>query len=146
MTASETVIEQIAGNLQKIIDQQLDRDYPRPNYWVTWMTDRTLFPVPYLILENTELDAPEHYAVFVLLTDGQPLRRRTLDDDGLCRTVAHISVDKRQVKVSYTDDGLYWDHQYADSSFAVEFGNWVFEVEMDDLYEGVEFSGAQVAA
>ena len=38
-TTNETVINQIAGNLQKIIDQQLDRDYPRPKYWVTWMID-----------------------------------------------------------------------------------------------------------
>ncbi|WP_027488926.1 hypothetical protein [Allorhizobium undicola] len=146
MTTNETVINQIAGNLQKIIDQQLDRDYQRPKYWVTWMIDRTLFPVPYIILESTEHDAPEHYAVFVLLNEGQPLRRRTLDDDGLCRTVAHISVDKRQVKVSSTDDGWVWDDQYAVSSFAVEFGNWVFEVEMDDLYEGVEFPADKVAA
>lgn len=146
MNTNETVINQIAGNLQKIIDQQLDRDYPRPNYWLTWMTDSTLFPVPYIILESTEHDAPERYAVFVLLTDGQPLRRRTLDDDGLCRTVAHISVDKRQVKVSYTDDGCVGDGQYAGSSFAVEFGDWVFEVEIDDLYGGVEFPADEVAA
>ena len=36
--------------------------------------------------------------------------------------------------------------QQAESSFAVEFGNWVFEVKTTDLYEGVEFPGAQVAA
>lgn len=143
MTTNETVIKQIAGNLQKIIDTALAQHEPKPIYWVSHMVDR-IIPVPFLCMENVDANRNEDYVIFNLVTAGQT--RGKPDEGDKCRTTADIYVDERSVDAYYTDDGWDWEHCPVVDAFTVQFGEHVFEVELTDLYEGVELSADEQVA
>lgn len=144
MTTNETVIKQIAGNLQKIIDTALAKHEPKPIYWVSHMID-PIIPVPFLCLENVDANANEDFVIFNFVTAGQS--RGKPDDGDKCRTTVDISVDERLVDAYYTDDGWDWDHCPVVDAFTVQFGDCVFEVQLTDLFEGVDLRvDEQVAA